>query len=171
MSSSAIRQNYHELCEGAVNKQINMELYASYVYLSLSHHFNRDDIALPGMAKFFGKNSDEEREHAQKFMKYQNQRGGRILLQTVAAPGRSEWGSALEALQTALDLERQVNQSILDLHGLASTQNDPHLSNFLEEEFVTEQVEAIKELSDMITRLKRAGPGLGEHIFDKELQG
>jgi len=169
---SSIRQNYHELCEGAINKQINMELYASYVYMSLSHHFNRDDVALPGMAKFFGRNSDEERDHAQKFMKYQNLRGGRILLQNVAAPCRSEWGSALEALQTALDLEKTVNQSILDLHALASTHNDPHLSNFLEEEFVTEQVEAIKELSDMITRLKRAGPaGLGEHIFDKELQG
>ena len=33
--ASVIRQNYHENCEAAINKQINMELYASYVYLSL----------------------------------------------------------------------------------------------------------------------------------------
>ena len=32
---SRIRQNYHEDCEARVNKQINMELYASYVYLSM----------------------------------------------------------------------------------------------------------------------------------------
>ena len=32
---SRIRQNYHEDCEALVNKQINMELYASYVYLSM----------------------------------------------------------------------------------------------------------------------------------------
>ena len=32
---SQIRQNYHEECEALVNKQVNMELYASYVYLSL----------------------------------------------------------------------------------------------------------------------------------------
>ena len=35
MSSSAIRQNYHADCEAAINKQINLELYASYVYQSM----------------------------------------------------------------------------------------------------------------------------------------
>ena len=30
-----IRQNYHEECEALVNKHINMELYASYVYTSM----------------------------------------------------------------------------------------------------------------------------------------
>lgn len=30
-----MRQNYHEDCEAAINKQINMELYASYTYLSM----------------------------------------------------------------------------------------------------------------------------------------
>ena len=32
---SVIRQNYSEACEALVNKQINMELYASYVYQSM----------------------------------------------------------------------------------------------------------------------------------------
>ena len=32
---AAIRQNYHEESEAAINKQINMELYASYVYQSM----------------------------------------------------------------------------------------------------------------------------------------
>jgi ferritin heavy chain len=168
--ASIIRQNYHENCEASINKQINMELYASYVYLSLSHYYEREDVALHGLAKFFRKNSDEEREHAQKFMKYQNSRGGRIVLQAIAAPSLQEWGSALDGLQAALDLEKQVNQSLLDMHVLASTHSDAHLTNFLEGDFLEEQVEAIKELADMITRLNRAGPtGLGEHIFDKEL--
>lgn len=167
-----IRQNYHEECEAKINKQINMELYASYVYLSMSHYFEREDVALPGMAKFCSKASDEEREHAQKFMKYQNQRGGRIVLQAVAAPTLQEWGTALDGLQAALDLEKQVNQSLLDLHVVSSNHNDPHLTNFLEGEFLEEQVEAQKELADLITKLNRAGPtGLGELIFDKELLG
>merc|ERR1712226_522831 len=34
---SQIRQNYHEECEALVNKQVNMELYYSYVYLSIPH--------------------------------------------------------------------------------------------------------------------------------------
>lgn len=33
--SSQIRQNFHQDCEAAVNRQINLELYASYVYLSM----------------------------------------------------------------------------------------------------------------------------------------
>merc|ERR1711944_132065 len=43
MAMSKIRQNYHEDCEALINKQINMEFYASYVYLSMSSFFNRDD--------------------------------------------------------------------------------------------------------------------------------
>ena len=29
---SAVRQNFHQESEAGVNKQINLELYASYVY-------------------------------------------------------------------------------------------------------------------------------------------
>ena len=33
--TSAVRQNFHQDCEAAINRQINLELYASYVYLSM----------------------------------------------------------------------------------------------------------------------------------------
>jgi len=169
--SSQVRQNYHAECEAAINNQINMELNASYVYHSMAMHFDRDDVSLPGFSAWFGKQSGEEREHAEKFMRYQNKRGGRVLLRDVAKPPRDDWGSALDALQTSLGLERTVNQSLLNMHALASQHNDPHLTNFLEEEYLEEQVESIKELSDMITRLRRAGAqGLGEYLFDKELK-
>merc|ERR1712168_1248225 len=165
--ASQIRQNYHEDSEAAINKQINMELYASYVYMSMGHYFERDDVALHGLAKFFKKESDEEREHAQKFMEYQNKRGGRVLLQPIAAPACQEWGTALEA---ALDLEKQVNQALMEIHAVGSSKNDTHMCKLIEDDYLSEQVEATKQLGDMITRLKRAGPGLGEYIFDKELQ-
>ena len=32
---SCIRQNFHTTSEAAINKQINMELYASYVYMGM----------------------------------------------------------------------------------------------------------------------------------------
>ncbi len=35
---SLVRQNFAEVCEGLINKQINMELYASYVYMSMVIH-------------------------------------------------------------------------------------------------------------------------------------
>ena len=35
MAESQVRQNYHRECEEGVNKQINLELYAMYTYLSM----------------------------------------------------------------------------------------------------------------------------------------
>merc|ERR1712172_373940 len=63
MAVSKIRHNYHEDCEALINKQINMEFYASYVYLSMSSYFNRDDQALHGFAAHFKTESGEERAH------------------------------------------------------------------------------------------------------------
>jgi ferritin heavy chain len=167
-SKSRIRQNYHDECEAGVNKQINLELYACYVYQQLAFHFNRDDVALSGFEKFFKESSDEEREHAEKLMKFQNQRGGRIVLQDIPKPIKQDWSSGLEAMEAALELEKTVNQSLLDLHVIAAKHNDPHFTDFIETHYLTEQVQAIKKLSDYVTNLKRVGPGLGEYLFDKE---
>ncbi|ETE68141.1 Ferritin heavy chain [Ophiophagus hannah] len=82
-SPSQVRQNYHQDCEAAINRQINLELYASYVYLSMSYYFDRDDVALKNFAKYFLHQSHEEREHAEKLMKLQNKRGGRIFLHDI----------------------------------------------------------------------------------------
>uniref|UniRef100_A0AC34RL57 Ferritin n=1 Tax=Panagrolaimus sp. JU765 TaxID=591449 RepID=A0AC34RL57_9BILA len=125
--SSAIRQNYTSEVEAAVNKQINIELYASYVYLSMSYYFDRDDVAFPNTAKWLKHQSDEEREHAQLLMKYQNTRGGRIVLQNIQKPERDDWGSLLEAFQAALALEKFNNSSLLELHNLAGQANDCQL--------------------------------------------
>jgi ferritin heavy chain len=47
--SILIFSNYHEDNEGLINRQINLELYASYVYTAMSHYFDRYDVALKGM--------------------------------------------------------------------------------------------------------------------------
>ena len=47
-------------------------------------YFDRADVALHGFARFFSDSSKEEREHTEKFMKYQNDRGGNIILQPIA---------------------------------------------------------------------------------------
>jgi len=170
MSESQCRQNYHKESEAGINRQINMELYASYCYQSMSFYFDRDDVALPGFAKYFKSNSDEEREHAEKLMTYQNKRGGRVVLQDIKKPDRDEWGTPLDAMNVALSLEKSVNQSLLDLHAVADGHKDAQMCDFLESEFLEEQVKAIKEMGDMLTNLKRVGGGLGEYMFDKNLQ-
>eukprot|EP00745_Piridium_sociabile_P026349 TRINITY_DN41_c0_g1_i2.p2 TRINITY_DN41_c0_g1~~TRINITY_DN41_c0_g1_i2.p2 ORF type:complete len:173 (+),score=58.82 TRINITY_DN41_c0_g1_i2:194-712(+) len=168
MAVSQCRQNYHAECEAGINRQINMELHASYCYQSMAFFFDRDDVALPGFSKFFSKSSEEEREHAEKLMKFQNMRGGRIVLQDIKKPDRDEWGTGLDAMQVALALEKSVNQSLLDLHEVANNHNDAQMTDFLEGNYLQEQVRSIKELGDYITNLKRVGPGLGEYMFDKE---
>ncbi len=91
---------------------------------SQSYYFDRDDQALPGFAKYFKDSAHEELEHAEKLMKFQNDRGGRILLTDITKPERDEWGSGLDAMQAALALERRVNQALLDLHKVASKHDD-----------------------------------------------
>ncbi|CAL8403548.1 unnamed protein product [Boreogadus saida] len=172
--TSAVRQNFHQDCEAAINRQINLELYASYVYLSMSYYFDRDDIALNNFAKFFRQQSHEEREHAEKLMKLQNERGGRIFLQDVRKPEKDEWASGVEALESALKLEKSVNQSLLDMHKVAADHTDPHMCDFIETHFLDEQVKSIKELSDWVTNLRRMGApqnGMAEYLFDKHTLG
>ncbi|XP_014240938.1 soma ferritin [Cimex lectularius] len=170
MAASQVRQNFHADSEEAINKQINMELYASYTYLSMAYHFDRDDIALEGFSHYFKKASCDEREHAMKLMSYLNKRGGRILLQDVVKPTKDDWGTAEEAVAAALQLEKDVNMSLLTLHGIAGSHNDANLCDFIENEYLQEQVDSIKELGDLLTNVRRVGEGLGILVLDKELK-
>jgi len=45
--------------------------------------------------------------------------------------------------------------------------------DFLEHDFLHEQIESIKQLGDYVRQLKNlheTNPGLGEHIFDRDLK-
>lgn len=171
MAVSKIRTNFHAKSEALINKQINMELHASYVYMSMAAYFDRDDVALHGFAKRFRENSEEEREHAMKFMKYQNMRGGRVVFHDIQKAKTDDWTSAINAVEASLDLEKEVHESLLALHKEASIHEDAQLTDFLEGEYLKEQVEAQKEIGDLITKMKRAGDSpLLLHIIDKELQ-
>jgi len=163
-----IRQNFSHDVENGINTQINLELYASYVYLSMAYYFDRDDIALANISKWFKKQSDEEREHAEEIMKYQNMRGGKVVLVNVEKPERDEWGSPLEAMEAAFELEKNVNQTLLDLHVVAEKHTDPQMCDWIEDNFLKEAVESLKTIAGYITNLKRVGPGLGEYMFDHE---
>lgn len=50
----------------------------------------------------------------------------------------------------------------------APSSSHTQLCDFIENEYLQEQVQAIKEISDHITNLKRVGPGLGEYMYDRE---
>lgn len=171
---SRVRQNFHPESEAAINRQINLELYASYVYLSMAYYFSRDDVALNNFSRYFLHLSREETEHAEKLMRLQNHRGGRICLQDIKKPLQDDWESGLNAMKCALVLEKNVNHSLLELHKLASGKGDPHLCDFLETHYLNEQVKSIKELGDHVHNLIKMGApdcGLAEYLFDKHTLG
>jgi len=163
-------QNFDEARQNAINTQINMELRASYIYMAMGAYFSRDEPNHVGYAKFFTESSTEEREHAMKLMEYLNSRGGEVRLTAIQAPGKHEWTHGEQALQEALALEKQVNAALLTLH--AGAGNDPHLQDFLESNYLNEQVDSIRQLAgyvNQVRNLKVTNPGLGEHIFNEKL--
>ncbi|VUZ42448.1 unnamed protein product [Hymenolepis diminuta] len=165
--------NDHSLsadCQKKLNKQVNAELRASYLYLAMAQYFGNEKVALPGFNKFFEKASKEEREHAIMLMQYINKRGGKIDYMDISRPEKTEWESGREAIENTLGTEKEVLKSFLDLHETALRDNDYHLCNHLQTEFITEQIESIERLESYLTKLNRCGEGLGEFLFDKELQ-
>merc|ERR1711915_163675 len=106
MSMSKVKQNFHSDSEALINKQINMELYASYVYLSMSAYFARDDIALMGFSKRFRDAIKEEKEHAESLIDYQNMREEELFfvksLNRPVMNGEQHW----KPLRLALSLRR-----------------------------------------------------------------
>jgi ferritin len=65
---------------------------------------------LRGFSQFFKKIAEEENEHAQKLIKYQNFRGGRAVSNDVSTPAEHEWASPQAAIEFALNLEKKVNE-------------------------------------------------------------
>ncbi|KAF8928918.1 ferritin-like superfamily [Dissophora ornata] len=166
---SLAKQNFASASEEAINHQVSQELQASQVYLSLSAWAGHVSQSLPGLEKFFRESAEEEREHAQKLINYQNQRGGRVVLQTLEAPP-SDWSSARNAIEATLQLEKDVNKSLLNLHKVAEENNDPQLCDFIAADYLREQVDGIKKIADLVTQLNRVGgDGLGLYLWDQEL--
>lgn len=77
---------YSKNVEDEINKQIAIELSASYAYMSMFCHFARADVALAGCENFFRKCANEERKHAMKLCNYQTYRGGTIQLMNIEKP-------------------------------------------------------------------------------------
>ncbi|KAG5854683.1 ferritin, lower subunit-like [Anguilla rostrata] len=168
---SPVKQNLHPESEVVINKLINIKLTASYTYLSLGMFFDRDDVALPSFSSYFLKRSVKERKQAESLLGYQNMRGGRILLQTIAKPSREDWKGGLDAMTFSLEYQKSLNQSLLELHNMANSHTDPHLCDFLEQDFLSDSHDVIKQLGDYVgslTRLTSATQGsMGEYLFDK----
>ena len=160
-------------CEDVLNTQANIEMTVSMVYLALHHHFAADAVSLPGLAAHFLKESDEERVHSMKFMEYQTLRGGSVELQSIMMPKiefpDSPRGDALYAMELSLALEKMNYEKLLEVHAAGEAAGDSQLMDFVESDFLEDQLNSIKEISDWVTQLRRVGDGQGEFLFDQSL--
>ncbi|KAI3659502.1 hypothetical protein MP638_003322 [Amoeboaphelidium occidentale] len=166
---SLARQNFAKETEQAINQQINFELNAAHVYLSVASYCKQDIVALPGFHKFFTDMVEDERKDADGLIDYQLRRGGQVSLGQIQAPA-SDWKSLRNALETALILEKDVNASLIALHRVAEEQNDQSLQDYIEGNYLEPQSKSIKLFSDLVTALARVeNDGIGLYLLDRDV--
>jgi ferritin len=143
----------HAEIEKAISEQINLEFLSAYAYLAMAAWFENKSLA--GFASWMTLQGQEELGHGMKFFRYLNDRGGRVLLETIPRP-KADFASPLEAFETSLAHEQSVSTCINRIYELASQQKDFPTLSFLRW-FLDEQVEEEKTVSDVIAKLKLVG--------------
>ncbi len=155
-----------EKIQDALNKQLNAELYSSYLYLSMSACF--ESINLKGFANWMKVQTQEELVHVMKFYDYIIERGGRVILSSIESPP-TEWASPLAIFEHAYQHEQKVTGLINDLVDLAVAEKDHATNNFLQW-FVSEQVEEEASADEVIQKIKLMGDAHGGiFMLDREL--
>ncbi|XP_013791246.1 soma ferritin-like [Limulus polyphemus] len=164
------RYSLDDRCVSAIQRQINEEMHASLVYMNMAAHFGSNSVGRKGFSTFFKHSSDEEREHAQKLIDYINKRSGKVIALDIKMPNKDTWENGMEALEDALNMEKHVNNKLHHIHHMADRLcNDPHMMDFIEGEFLTEQVISINELKTYTSQLGAMNDGMGEYLFDRQL--
>jgi len=152
--------------QDAFNKQLNAELFSSYLYVSMSAYL--ESANLKGMANWMRTQAQEEMQHAMKFYDFVNGRSGRVLLTQIEGP-KTEWDSPLAVFEDTYKHECKVTGLINELVDLAIKEKD-HAANAFLQWFVTEQVEEEASALEIAEKLKLVGDRGGAlFMLDKEL--
>jgi ferritin len=134
----------------ALNKQINAEMFSSYLYLAMEAYF--ESISLSGCATWMRAQAQEELMHGMKFYDFVNERGGKVTLEAIAQPDNA-WASPLAAFEAIQKHEMHVTSLINDLVDLAISEKDHATNNFLQW-FVGEQVEEEASAGAIVDKLR-----------------
>ncbi|MFV0337919.1 MAG: ferritin [Chthoniobacterales bacterium] len=138
-----------------INTQIGNEFGASLQYTAIAAHFDAE--SLPQLANFFYRQSNEERDHAMKFVKFLLDTGKRVELPAIEKP-ISKFAFAEDAVRLSLDQEIKVTDQINSLMDCALKENNHITSTFLQW-FVTEQLEEVSSMDQLLKIVQRAGEG------------
>jgi ferritin len=160
------RTSLKEEIEILLNNQVKMEAEASAKYLAMASWCDRNGFR--NSAKYFMKQSGEEREHMVKIFNYLMFVGGTAVSPEVPAV-KQEFATLRSVFETALQSEIAVTQSINRIVTQSRKEEDYATENFLQW-FVSEQTEEEDnarrgiELFDVIGE---AGSGL--YLIDKAI--
>ncbi|WP_274474766.1 ferritin [Mangrovimonas aestuarii] len=153
--------------EKALNKQIRIEAESSQIYLAMACW--AEIKGLEGVANFMYRQSDEEREHMLKLVKYVNERGGHAHVSELNAPNVT-FKSFKEMFEMLFEHEQFVSGSINNLVHEALEEKDYSTHNFLQW-YVAEQIEEEAMARTILDKINMIGDDKGGlYLFDRDIQ-
>ncbi len=151
----------------ALNEQIAMEGYASFLYLSMAGWF--DTKAMKGCASFMYRQSAEEHMHMMKIFRYLIDMDSIAISPSIQQPP-SQFGTVKNIFEETLTHERRVTKSINEIVELAISESDHSTYAFLQW-YVTEQREEESLMRTILDKINLIGDGAQSLYFiDKEIE-
>ena len=144
-----------------------MEAESSQAYLAMA---SWSDIqpGLSGITDFFYQQSDEERLHMLKLIRFINERGGFALIPALPQP-MVMFKSIKNVFEEYLKHELLVSSSINDLVHLSLSEKDYATHNFLQW-YVNEQMEEERVARTLNDKLQLVGDDKGGlYLFDRDI--
>ncbi len=151
----------------ALNNQVRLEAASSHAYLAMA---SWSDIqpGLDNVAEYFFQQSEEERVHMLKLMRFINERGGFAFVPSLEQPIVTHRGLK-SMFEEFLKHEIMISDSINNLVDLALTQKDYATHNFLQW-YVSEQIEEEKSARVLNDKLEMIGEDKsGLYLFDRDI--
>lgn len=142
----------NEDIQAAINRQIQHEFFAAYLYLGMMTYF--ESLSLSGFAHWMRLQATEEVAHAMRLVDFLVDRGGRVELGQIDSPDL-DFDSPLGVMRSALEHERKVTGTINELYALSVEKND-YPAQVLMQWFVSEQVEEEKNAGEIVGQLEFA---------------
>jgi len=150
-----------------LNNQVKLEAASSQAYLAMAV-WSEIQPGLDGVAEFFYQQSDEERTHMLKLIRFINERGGFAAIPALEQP-LVTFPSLKKLFEEFLKHELQVSASINDLVDLALKEKDYATHNFLQW-YVSEQIEEEKTARVLNDKLEMIGEDRsGLYLFDRDI--
>ncbi len=155
-----------EKMTAALNQQIVLEGYASFLYLSMASWCDKQ--GLEGCSQFMHRQSSEEWEHMLRLFRYISEVDGHALTPAISQPPH-EFESVQALFQQVYEHEQKVTNSIHKLMHLATSENDYATVNFLQW-YIAEQREEENLMRGILDKMKLIGDGPQSlYLIDNEL--